>query len=428
MNSSDIPSRTLKAFSVNGDKNSIPIDSSSTTLADGSATFDSGFPPLTMTPISAGGKPPKGKDMNGILYAVTIKQKWQDAGMGYPFDSTFSTNLLGYPKGAILPNSLFSGCWLNTTENNSNSPEASGATSTGWVPINGYGSSTVNMTNANGNLSTLLASKDRIIINGALTANLYLYFPPWQKEWTVENNTTGGFTVTCITPAPGASGAVSTSKSVMKIYCDGTNISSYTQPKGMMTFTGSGSFTVPSGVTRIKVTCVGGGGGGGGCQASSLSNTFSGSGGGAGGTAIGYFGVIPGSSLSVVVGNGGTGGPGAAPGGNGTSSSVSGLCSAAGGEGGRYAPIFTAGGAGGTASGGNTNITGGYGGDGQARSSLMSGYGGASSQGGGGRSGNLGGINGSAYGSGGGGAYDPDLTGSIYNGGVGKSGVVTIEW
>ncbi|HHK8045274.1 TPA: hypothetical protein ACQVJX_005416, partial [Serratia marcescens] len=134
MNSSDIPSRTLKAFSVNGEKNSIPVDSSSSTLADGDATFDSGFPPLTMTPIGAGGKPPKGKDMNGILYSVTLKQRWQDAGMGYPFDSAFSTVAGGYPKGAILPNSSLSGTWINTTESNNNNPEVSTATSTGWVP------------------------------------------------------------------------------------------------------------------------------------------------------------------------------------------------------------------------------------------------------------------------------------------------------
>ncbi|MVY94583.1 hypothetical protein GP918_23690, partial [Enterobacteriaceae bacterium 8376wD7] len=62
MNNSAIPSRLTVVFSVSGDKNTIPVNSTSETLADGLAAMDSGFPPLTRIALSAGGKPPKGQD------------------------------------------------------------------------------------------------------------------------------------------------------------------------------------------------------------------------------------------------------------------------------------------------------------------------------------------------------------------------------
>lgn len=85
---------------------------------------------------------------------------------------------------------------------------------------------------------------------------------------------------------------------------------------------GSGTWTCPSGVTKVKVTCIAGGGGG---NSPELL-------GGIGGCAIGIYTVTPGTGYSYSVGSGGNGGNGdlILPT-NGTSSSVSGLCSATGG-------------------------------------------------------------------------------------------------
>lgn len=429
MNSSDIPSRTTKAFSVNGSKNTIPVDSTGSTLADGDATFDSGFPPLTMTPIGAGGKPPKGKDMNGILNAITLKQQWQDAGMGYPYNTAFSTSINGYPKGAIIPDSVYSGSWINLTEGNTNNPEVTTATATGWVPFASYGDSSIPMASSSVTLTTLQASKSRIVITGTLTANVYLYFPPWIKDWAIDNKTTGSFGVLCTTTSPGAASVTSYPSSVMKIHCDGINMSSYSTPKGILTFTSSGNFTVPSGVTSVKVTLTGGGAGGMGCQAGGLTDTFSGSGGGAGGTSIGIFTVIPGTVIPITVGNGGAGSSGPFSAGNGGITRFGTLATANGGvAGNKTTNTNTAGGEGGTSSGGAININGGYGSDGQSSNSLLTGNGGASYWGGGGRAGALAGISAQAYGSGGGGAYDPALSSTAYSGGSGKPGVLVIEW
>ncbi|MFP2231333.1 phage tail protein [Enterobacter ludwigii] len=226
MNSSDTPSRITKAFGVNGLKNTIPVDSSSTTDNNGVATFDKGFPEVTMQPLSAGGIPPSGKDMNGVLYSTTIQQQWQNAGMTYPFSQSFSDAVSGYPKGAIVPSSVYTGQWLNLNEANGTSPESSTGANTGWVPINNYGVTQITMTSGSVVMSSLQAAKDRIIISGTLTANVNLIFPAWIKSWVVHNNCTGNFTITCRTAS--GTGVVVIPGLVSRIFCDGVNITDET--------------------------------------------------------------------------------------------------------------------------------------------------------------------------------------------------------
>ncbi|TCD13567.1 tail fiber protein [Lelliottia amnigena] len=226
MNSSDTPSRIVKAFGINGLKNTIPVDSSTTTDNEGVATFDKGFPPITMQPLSAGGIPPSGKDMNGTLYSVTLQQQWQNAGMTYPFNQDFSDTVSGYPKGAIVPSSVYTGQWLNLNEANGTSPESPTGASTGWVPINNYGITQITMTAGSIVMSSLQAAKDRIIISGTLTSNVNLIFPAWIKSWVVHNNCTGNFSITCRTAA--GSGIVVIPGLVSRLFCDGVNITDET--------------------------------------------------------------------------------------------------------------------------------------------------------------------------------------------------------
>ncbi|HAT3917662.1 TPA: carbohydrate kinase [Kluyvera ascorbata] len=188
------------------------------------------------------------------------------------------------------------------------------------------------------------------------------------------------------------------------------------------TITSSGTYTPTTGTERIKVTLTGGGGGGGNAQATSLSQTAFGAGGGAGATVISVFNVSDIVDFTVTIGAGGTAQI------YGGSSTFNGLTAGNGGGGGGNAtPANAPGGAGGTASGGQTNIGGGFGSDGQQGNYYSFGNGGASYWGGGGRAGSGGGIKATAYGSGGGGAYDTALSGSKKAGGAGMSGVCVIE-
>ncbi|RDG78224.1 hypothetical protein DWA41_16365, partial [Klebsiella pneumoniae] len=130
MNNSAMPSRLTVVFSASGDKNTIPVNSTPETLADGLAAMDSGFPPLTRIALSAGGKPPKGQDFNGIFNDAYTRLQWEQAGGFYTFDSAFSAAIGGYPKGAILINSARDGFWQSSIENNTTNPDAGGI---GWI-------------------------------------------------------------------------------------------------------------------------------------------------------------------------------------------------------------------------------------------------------------------------------------------------------
>ncbi len=219
MNSSDIPSRIFKPFGLNGLKNTIPVDSSTTTDNNGVATFDKGFPPVTMQPLSAGGIPPSGKDMNGVLYTATLQQQWQNAGMIYPYDADFASAISGYPKGAVLKDTSATGAWLNTIDGNSVNPSVS---SSGWVPEYVYGFT--NLTGLTGGtivLSQSQAAKTKITLAGELTSNLVIVFPAWLYSWSVINNCTGNYAITLKTVS--GSGVAQTNH-IERIYCDGVSI------------------------------------------------------------------------------------------------------------------------------------------------------------------------------------------------------------
>ena len=181
---------------------------------------------------------------------------------------------------------------------------------------------------------------------------------------------------------------------------------------------GTYTWTVPAGVTRIKVICTGGGGASGGG-----SLTASGGGGGAGGTAIAVVsGLTPGSSITVTVGAGGTGTTG--NGGNGGSSSFGSYCSVGGGYGGQFF-VVVAGGSGGGGASGDYGFYGGYGNEGSGTASTPGGSGGASFWGSGGRSGSSSvGVPGQSFGSGGGAPYG--VASAV--GGAGAAGFVLVEW
>ncbi len=129
MQTSDIPSRIPLPFANSGTKNTIPTNASPTT---GLASLETGFPPITMTPIVAGGIPPAGADFNGVLNLISAASRWAQAGGGYGYDAAFSAAIGGYPKGAILLNAAGTGFWLNGVDNNTTNPDSGG---TNWAAV-----------------------------------------------------------------------------------------------------------------------------------------------------------------------------------------------------------------------------------------------------------------------------------------------------
>ncbi len=221
MQLTNTPGKLVLPFANVGAKNTIPT-ASQIGITAGAASLTDGFPPLTRTPIAAGGVPPSGLDMNGILFQLSAILRWANAGGGYAYDSTFAndSNVGGYPKGARIMRSDGLGYWFNTVENNTTDPEAAGAAAAGWVPDFTTGAAAVTMTSANVTLTAAQYGKPIVVITGLLTANLNLIFPSIVGEWIVINSTTGPYTITCKT----AAGTGVVVNSVQALAGDATNI------------------------------------------------------------------------------------------------------------------------------------------------------------------------------------------------------------
>jgi len=257
MQLTNLPAKIPLPFATSGLKNAIP-EASQIGITAGAASLTDGFPPLTRTPLAAGGIPVAPGDMNGILFELSAIVRWANAGGGYPFDGPFAadTNVGGYPKGARVMRSDGLGYWFNTADNNTTDPEGVGAVAAGWVPDYTTGASAVTMTGSNVTLTALQYGKPIIIISGLLTANLNLIFPNIQGEWTVVNNTTGAFNITCKTAA--GTGIIATQSSAVLIYGDATNIGGFaylTQLQADAIYAKKG---VNSDITALNATSSGG--------------------------------------------------------------------------------------------------------------------------------------------------------------------------
>ena len=111
------PKLLSKPWASDGLKNNIPAERNGG-LAQEAATYAEGFPSITMTPISVGGKPPSGKDMNGVLNEISAHTVWQNQGGRYRFDQAFCDAIGGYPKGAVLLNDKGDAEYISLVEQN----------------------------------------------------------------------------------------------------------------------------------------------------------------------------------------------------------------------------------------------------------------------------------------------------------------------
>lgn len=214
------PDKIITPWATSGLKADIP---ESADPINGRAGFNVGFPPINMTPKTAGGIPPFGEDFNGIFFNVTQAIQFLQAGGSFPYDSAWADAVGGYPLGALVSRTDNQGLWRNTVANNLADPEAGGA---GWQP-EGSGATTVAMTSSNVTLTPLQAASGIIIITGTLTANLQLIFPAYVKQWLVLNNTSGAFSITCKTAS--GTGVTAAQSSSTLIYGDGANIGASAQ-------------------------------------------------------------------------------------------------------------------------------------------------------------------------------------------------------
>ena len=158
------PSKIVLPF-AEGDPSgraTIPV----TTATPGYASLTNGFPAITRTPKAAGGIPPRGVDMNGILNAISAIARWSAAGGAYKYDSAFANdaNVGGYPQGATVLNAAGTSTWRNLVDGNTTNPDTGGANwrdetpygaNQTWQNVSGSRSSGVTYTNSTGRTITV---------------------------------------------------------------------------------------------------------------------------------------------------------------------------------------------------------------------------------------------------------------------------------
>lgn len=99
----------------------IPTASSS---EPGAASLTDGFPPVNFQPVGAGGIPPDGRDMNGILLQITNWIRWLSAGGVVKYDAAFAAAIGGYPAGALLAGNTLGSFWMNAQDGNTTDPDS----------------------------------------------------------------------------------------------------------------------------------------------------------------------------------------------------------------------------------------------------------------------------------------------------------------
>lgn len=129
-------------FCNSGNKATIPVNTPTSPDEANYASYEAGFPPITMIPTEANGIPPRGVDFNGILYVISSNiQNW-NAGVQMKFNSDFCTAIGGYPRGAVLQADDNSASYVSAIDNNTGdfngNPELIG---TDWLLYGGGGNS-----------------------------------------------------------------------------------------------------------------------------------------------------------------------------------------------------------------------------------------------------------------------------------------------
>ena len=117
-------------FSQNGNKNTIPPTNDG---GQGLASLEFGFPQITETPLAIGGIPPKRKDFNGILYALSTFAFFAQSGGQYSYSNTINY----IPKSIVVYNNVFYICIKQNGVDSANGVKAPTDTEY-WQPLIEY--------------------------------------------------------------------------------------------------------------------------------------------------------------------------------------------------------------------------------------------------------------------------------------------------
>lgn len=123
-------------FCNTGNKNAIQLTQQAGQDPE-DATYQEGFPPVTMLNEDAGGLPPKGLDFNGIFYELSSPIAHYCRGDRIQFDATYAVAIGGYAKGWVVASNDYQKDYISLVDNNLADPNG---TNTTWAVYAGQGS------------------------------------------------------------------------------------------------------------------------------------------------------------------------------------------------------------------------------------------------------------------------------------------------
>jgi hypothetical protein len=198
-----LPPIIPQPFAQNAPGGNINTPIPNTTGVSGLASYDQGWPTVTMQPVVAGGIPPEGQDFNGIFFAITAHLYYLQSGQRWLFNATVAAAIGGYPVGAIVAMADGTGEWLNLTAANSVNPDTTppgpvAAGASGWTALTSAGSAAISgLTGASPvTLTSAQGKKPILVFSGVLVGNQTVTLPNIAYEWILVNLTTGAFNLT----------------------------------------------------------------------------------------------------------------------------------------------------------------------------------------------------------------------------------------
>lgn len=210
-------------FCNTGNKNAIQLTQQAGQDPE-DATYQDGFPPVTMLNEDAGGLPPKGLDFNGIFYELSSPIAHYCRGDRIQFDAIYADAIGGYAKGWVVASNDYQKDYISLVDNNLADPNG---TNTTWAVYAGQGSvptatstttGTVKLVNSLASAATdaaLTAAQGKALkdifekFSLSLNINGQIKIPVGDKvfimKWGVANITSSGQTISYPEPFPTAS-------------------------------------------------------------------------------------------------------------------------------------------------------------------------------------------------------------------------------
>lgn len=152
-------------FCNTGNKNAIQLTQQAGQDPE-DATYQEGFPPVTMLNEDAGGLPPKGLDFNGIFYELSSPIAHYCRGDRIQFDADYAAAIGGYAKGWIVASNDYQKDYISLVDNNLADPNG---TNTTWAVYAGQGSVPTATSTTTGTVK-LVNSLSSTATDAALTA------------------------------------------------------------------------------------------------------------------------------------------------------------------------------------------------------------------------------------------------------------------